>query len=53
MMESYRCGLCGYVYNPRAGEPGRGIGPRTEFGDLPETWTCSRFGAEKSRFKKA
>lgn len=53
MMDSYRCGLCGYVYNPRAGEPGHGIEPRTEFGDLPETWACSRCGAEKNLFRKA
>jgi len=52
MMDSYRCGLCGYVYNPRAGEPGNSIEPRTEFGDLPETWACSRCGAEKNLFKK-
>ena len=52
MMDSYRCGLCGYVYNPRAGDPGNNIGPRTEFGDLPETWACSRCGAEKNLFKK-
>ncbi|KAF5090190.1 Anaerobic nitric oxide reductase flavorubredoxin [anaerobic digester metagenome] len=53
MMDSYRCGLCGYVYNPRAGEPGQGIEARTEFGDLPENWACSRCGAEKNLFRKA
>ena len=52
MMDSYRCGLCGYVYNPRAGDPGHGIEPRTEFGDLPENWACSLCGAEKSSFRK-
>lgn len=53
MMDSYRCGLCGYVYNPGAGEPARGVEPRTTFEDLPGTRACSRCGAEKSLFKKA
>ncbi|MFA7562223.1 MAG: rubredoxin [Methanoculleus sp.] len=52
MMDSYRCGLCGYIYNPRAGEPDLGIKPRTTFEDLPDLWACSRCGAEKGLFRK-
>ncbi|MDD4253539.1 MAG: rubredoxin, partial [Methanoculleus horonobensis] len=39
--------------NPRDGEPDHGVQPRTEFGDLPEDWACSRCGAEKNLFRKA
>jgi len=51
-MDSYRCMLCSYVYNPAVGDTARGVEAGTAFEDLPETWKCPRCGAPKSRFKK-
>lgn len=51
-MDSYRCMLCGYIYNPAIGDAGQGIKAGTAFEDLPDTWKCPRCGAPKSRFKK-
>ncbi|HOI61949.1 MAG TPA: rubredoxin [Methanoculleus sp.] len=51
-MNSYRCTLCGYVYNPAIGDSANGIKPNTAFEDLPASWRCPRCGAAKSRFVK-
>lgn len=51
-MDSYKCTLCGYVYNPAIGDGANGIKPGTAFEDLPATWKCPRCGAGKSRFTK-
>jgi len=51
-MDSYRCNLCGYVYNPAIGDSTSGVKPGTAFEDLPTTWKCPRCGAAKSRFTK-
>jgi flavin reductase (DIM6/NTAB) family NADH-FMN oxidoreductase RutF/rubredoxin len=48
----YVCSVCGYVYDPAAGDPDNGIAPGTRFEDLPESWTCPVCGAEKSKFEK-
>jgi rubredoxin len=36
----YECGSCGYIYEPMAGDPKRGIGVGTLFTDLPKEWRC-------------
>ncbi|HOV67317.1 MAG TPA: rubredoxin, partial [Methanoregulaceae archaeon] len=36
----YRCVVCGYLYDPKRGEPKNGIPPGTAFEDLPETYVC-------------
>lgn len=51
-MDSYRCNLCGYVYNPAVGDAAHGVAANTAFEDLPDTWRCPRCGAPKSRFTK-
>jgi len=51
-MESYTCTVCGYVYEPREGDPGAGIAPGTPFADLPDTWVCPVCGAPKTEFEK-
>jgi pyruvate ferredoxin oxidoreductase beta subunit len=48
----YRCKLCGYIYDPAAGDTQAGIKPGTSFDDLPEDWVCPLCGAEKSQFEK-
>jgi rubredoxin len=49
-MEKYVCDLCGYEYDPEAGDPDNGIAPGTSFDDLPEDWTCPVCGATKDSF---
>lgn len=49
-MTKYTCDVCGYVYEPEAGDPDAGIKPGTKFEDLPEDWVCPVCGADKSNF---
>lgn len=49
-MKEYVCDVCGYVYNPAAGDPDNGIQTGTAFKDLPEDWVCPVCGAGKSEF---
>lgn len=51
-MDTYRCSICDYLYDPEAGDPGNGIDPGTPFDALPDTWICPICGAEKSLFEK-
>ncbi len=48
----YRCKVCGYVYDPAAGDPDSGIKPGTAFEELPDDWTCPVCAAPKSEFEK-
>lgn len=50
--DKYVCSVCGYVYDPAAGDPDNGVAPRTKFEEVPETWTCPVCGADKSKFEK-
>lgn len=47
-MRQVRCSedQCGYVYDPRIGDPAHGIPPGTSFDDLPEDWICPECGTE-------
>ncbi len=49
-MQSYRCELCDYTYEPEEGDPEQGINPGTSFEDLPDNWVCPVCGAEKDEF---
>ncbi len=51
-MRSWECTVCGYVYDPKVGDPDNGIAPGTKFEDLPEDWVCPECGAEKSQFEE-
>ena len=46
-MKSYICEPCGYIYNPKVGDPDNGIAPGTPFEDLPEDWCCPDCGLPK------
>ena len=52
-MDKYECTICGYVYDPAAGDPDHGIKPGTLFADLPDDWVCPLCGAAKDMFEKA
>lgn len=49
-MKRYKCNVCGYVYDPEAGDPSQNIPPGTPFEKLPESWTCPVCGASKEDF---
>ena len=51
-MDKYECSICGYVYDPAAGDPDNGVAPGTKFDDIPEEWVCPVCGAPKSEFNK-
>jgi len=52
-MNMYKCTVCGYVYDPNAGDPDNGIEPGTAFEDLPDDWVCPVCGADKDSFELA
>ena len=49
-MDTYTCNLCGYEYDPEAGDPENGIPPGTPSEDLPDDWECPICGAGKEDF---
>ena len=49
-MESYKCIICGYIYNPEEGDPAGGIEPGISFADLPSDYICPVCGAGKDEF---
>lgn len=51
-MDKYRCTVCGYIYDPEAGDPDSGISPGTPFDQLPDDWVCPLCGAGKEDFEK-
>jgi rubredoxin len=51
-MDKWECTACGYVYDPKKGDPDHGIPPGTPFEKLPDDWVCPECGAEKGLFQK-
>ncbi len=49
-MKSYICDVCGYIYDPKAGDPDNGVPPGTAFEDVPESWVCPECGVGKDSF---
>jgi len=47
---SYECMSCKYIYNPKVGNEVAGIGPNTDFEDLPDDWRCPVCGERKDMF---
>ncbi len=35
-MDKYECTVCGYIYDPAAGDPDAGVKPGTPFEKLPK-----------------
>lgn len=50
--DKYVCSVCGYVYDPEAGDPERGIPAGTPFEDLASDWTCPVCGVGKESFSR-
>jgi len=51
-MKSYRCKVCGYVYDPEVGEPDSGIEQGVSFESLPSDWICPICGVGKDEFEE-
>jgi rubredoxin len=51
-MASYKCLVCGYIYDPAEGDSVGDIPAGTAFEDLPDSWVCPVCGAPKSEFEK-
>jgi len=51
-MEKWECTVCGYIYDPAAGDPTTGVPADTAFGDLPDGWTCPDCGAGVELFEQ-
>lgn len=49
-MKKYKCNVCGYIYDPEAGDASSNIPPGTPFEKLPDNWTCPVCGASKEDF---
>jgi flavin reductase (DIM6/NTAB) family NADH-FMN oxidoreductase RutF/rubredoxin len=49
-MQKYVCQVCGYVYDPAAGDPDNGVAPGTAWEDVPDDWVCPVCGASKDQF---
>jgi rubredoxin len=49
-MQKYVCDVCGYEYDPEAGDPERGITPGTPFESIPDDWVCPLCDAGKESF---
>lgn len=50
-MQKYICTVCGYIYDPEAGDPDSGIAPGTAFESIAEDWVCPVCGATKADFE--
>lgn len=51
-MKKWVCTVCGYVYDPEAGDPDSGVKPRTPFEKVPDSWVCPICGVGKDMFEK-
>lgn len=50
-MDKYECTTCGWIYNPKEGDPDGGIAPGTAFADIPDDWVCPVCGVGKDAFE--
>jgi rubredoxin len=52
-MKKYTCTVCGYIYDPAAGDPDNGVAAGTAFEAIPDSWVCPLCGAGKDVFEAA
>ena len=51
-MNIYTCTICGYIYDPKEGDPDDQVTLGTPFDVLPDDWVCPDCGAGKDAFEK-
>lgn len=44
------CGICWWVYDPAAGDPGAQVPPGTPFSQLPDHWRCPQCDGAPEKF---
>ncbi len=49
--DRWRCRVCGYIYDPKEGDPENGVPAGTAFADIPDDWVCPVCGAGKDAFE--
>jgi rubredoxin len=49
-MKKFECEVCGYIYDPAAGDADSGVAAGTAFENLPDDWVCPLCGADKTAF---
>ena len=52
-MDSWKCVVCGYVYDPEQGDPDNDVSAGTAWEDVPDDWICPACGVGKDQFEKA
>ena len=50
-MKKFVC-PCGYVYDPKEGDPENGVAAGTDWEDVPEDWVCPVCGLGKDTFEE-
>ena len=50
--KSYRCTVCGYIYDEKKGCPENDIAPHTHLSDLAWDWECPECEAGKESFEQ-
>ena len=51
-MIKFKCNVCGYLYQPAAGDPEHNVEPGTPFEELSDDWVCPICGATKDQFEE-
>jgi len=51
-MKKWRCSVCGYIYDPKIGDPESGVDPGVPFEELSDSWGCPDCGADKNFFER-
>ena len=51
LMNKYVCSVCGYIYDPAAGDQDSGVAPGTAFENVPDDWVCPICGVGKDMFE--
>ena len=49
-MQRFICDVCGYVYDPKLGDPEHGVKAGTPFEQVPADWVCPECGVGKDQF---
>jgi rubredoxin len=49
-IDCFECLVCGYIYDPEAGDPVGGIPSGVTFFSLPDDWLCPDCSAGKDEF---
>ena len=49
--KSYKCVICGWIYEEAEGLPEQGIAKGTRWEEIPDDWVCPDCGVGKSDFE--